>query len=83
MISIQESHIQISRFAPSRNDRHHRQYCRIEPSHRLAALEFRRFGLVLPFGAANNNFSTTNKFLFSSEGRWLQSDMADPMDSWK
>lgn len=71
------------RFEPSRVDRHHRDYCRMEPSHRLASLEFRRFGLVYPFGAANNHFNSTNTFLFSSDGRWLQSDMATPLLSWK
>jgi len=71
------------KFEPSRVDRHHRGYCRLEPSHRLASLEFRRFGLVLPFGAANNMFNSPNTFLFSSEGRWLQNDMDTPLDSWK
>ena len=55
----------------------------MEPSHRLACLEFRRFGLVLPFGAANNWFNTPNRTLFSPAGRWLQNDLADPLDSWE
>jgi hypothetical protein len=71
------------RFEPSRIDRHHRRYCRLQPSHRLSELEFRRFCLVLPFGAANNNFSTPNKFLFSPKGEWLQDDLASPLGSWK
>ncbi|KDQ51326.1 hypothetical protein JAAARDRAFT_185086 [Jaapia argillacea MUCL 33604] len=70
------------RFAPSRQDRHHRHYCRLEPSHRLACLEFRRFGLLLPFGALNSQFNTPNNFLFSPGGRWLQDDLADPLESW-
>jgi len=45
-------------------------------------MEFRRFGLVLPFGARNNHFNTTNKFLFSPQGKWLQDDLADPLESW-
>ncbi|KDQ51336.1 hypothetical protein JAAARDRAFT_211116 [Jaapia argillacea MUCL 33604] len=72
----------LSRFAPSRQDRHHRHYCRLEPSHRLAYLEFRRFGLLLPFGALNSQFNTPNNSLFSPDGRWLQDDLADPLDSW-
>ena len=71
------------RFEPTREDKHHRGYCCLKPSHRLASLEFRRFGILLPFGAANNNFNTPNKFLFSPSGRWLQDDMATPLDSWK
>ncbi|KIM76000.1 hypothetical protein PILCRDRAFT_78276 [Piloderma croceum F 1598] len=71
------------KFEPSRIDRHHCAYCRLEPSHRLASLEFRRFGIVLPFGAANNLFNSTNTFLFSAQGRWLQDDMATPLESWK
>lgn len=70
------------RFEPTREDRHHRGYCRLKPSHRLASLEFRRFGIVLPFGAANNHFNTPNKYLFSSSGRWLQDDLATPLESW-
>ncbi|KAF8891944.1 hypothetical protein CPB84DRAFT_1368633 [Gymnopilus junonius] len=70
------------RFEPTRQDRHHRTYCRLQPSHRLAFLEYRRFGIVLPFGAANNNFNTPNKFLFSPDGQWLQDDMASPLESW-
>ncbi|KZP28089.1 hypothetical protein FIBSPDRAFT_917742 [Athelia psychrophila] len=70
------------RFEPSRKDRHDRRYTRLEPSHRFGALEYRRFGIVLPFGAGNNRFSTPNKFLFSPGGRWLQSDLADPLDGW-
>ncbi|KAH8089940.1 hypothetical protein BXZ70DRAFT_899118 [Cristinia sonorae] len=70
------------RFEPSRVDRHHRRYGRLEPSHRLASLEFRRFGLVLPFGARNDRFNTPNRYLFSPEGQWLQDDLADPLESW-
>ncbi|CAL1708496.1 unnamed protein product [Somion occarium] len=70
------------RFAPSRVDRHHRWYGRLEPSHRLACLEYRRFGLVLPFGAKNDHFNMPNRTLFSSDGCWLQNDLANPLDGW-
>ncbi|KAJ6576027.1 hypothetical protein DFH09DRAFT_980979 [Mycena vulgaris] len=70
------------RFAENRVDRYHREYCRLEPSHRLSSLEFRRFVLLLPFGAPNNYFSTPNRFLFSPAGKWMQGDMANPLDSW-
>ncbi|KDQ11254.1 hypothetical protein BOTBODRAFT_463500 [Botryobasidium botryosum FD-172 SS1] len=71
------------RFAPSRRDFLHRHYCRLEPSHRLAFLEFRRFGLVLPFGAENGHFNTPNRLLFSPSCEWLQTDHANPLDSWE
>ncbi|KAF9465943.1 hypothetical protein BDZ94DRAFT_1306669 [Collybia nuda] len=69
------------RFAPSRVDRYHRRYCTMEPSHRLAALEFRRFNLVLPYGARNDHFSYPNRSLFSPKGKWLQNDLATPLGS--
>ncbi|KDQ11252.1 hypothetical protein BOTBODRAFT_57568 [Botryobasidium botryosum FD-172 SS1] len=81
-ISEANQEINRVRFAPSRQDRHHRQYCRLEPSHRLAFLEYRRFGLVLPFGARNDHFSHPNQLLFSSECEWLQDDLANPLESW-
>lgn len=55
----------------------------MEPSHRLSAQEFRRFGLVLPFGARNDHFNYPNQYLFSPEGKWLQDDLATPLDSWE
>ncbi|KAF8891945.1 hypothetical protein CPB84DRAFT_1783894 [Gymnopilus junonius] len=69
------------RFEPTRVDRHHRIYCRLEPSHRLSFLEYRRFGIVFPFGAPHS-MSAPNKFLFSPDGQWLQDDMASPLESW-
>ncbi|KAA1477214.1 hypothetical protein DENSPDRAFT_828525 [Dentipellis sp. KUC8613] len=74
--------MQNMRFAPSRVDLHHRYYCRLKPSNRLAVHQFRRFGLVLPFGARNNEFNRPNRFLFSPDGRWLQNDHASPLESW-
>ncbi|KAF9543454.1 hypothetical protein CPC08DRAFT_824152 [Agrocybe pediades] len=73
----------IFRFEPVRRDKHDRKYLRLNPSHRLSFLEYRRFGIVLPFGAANNNFNSANHFLFSPEGRWLQDDHASPLQSWR
>ncbi|GJE94082.1 zf-MYND and DUF4470 domain-containing protein [Phanerochaete sordida] len=70
------------RFHPLRHDLHHHRYVRCEPAHRLALLKYRRCGLVLPFGAHNARFNTPNRFLFSPDGRWLQSDTADPLDCW-
>jgi hypothetical protein len=49
----------------------------------MALLEHRRFGLVYPFGAPNYHFNTPNRTLFSHKGEWLQSDHADPLESWE
>ncbi|KAI0309236.1 hypothetical protein OF83DRAFT_1072357, partial [Amylostereum chailletii] len=70
------------RFSEARVDLHHRLYCRLEPSHRLSHLEFRRFGLTLPFSAQNAWFNSPNRSLFSPEGRYMQGDLANPLDSW-
>ncbi|GJE90137.1 zf-MYND and DUF4470 domain-containing protein [Phanerochaete sordida] len=70
------------RFDPARIDLRHRQWARCEGSHRLALLEYHRFGLVLPFGGHNAKFNSPNRFLFSPLGEWLQSDGANPLHSW-
>ncbi|KDQ54024.1 hypothetical protein JAAARDRAFT_38617 [Jaapia argillacea MUCL 33604] len=70
------------RFASSSRDRLHRLYSGLESSHRLAFQEYHRSGLVLPFGAFNAHFNTPNRLLFSSEGRRLQNEHVDPLDSW-
>jgi hypothetical protein len=71
------------RTAPSREDFRERMYARLRPSHRVAFLEYRRFGIVLPFGAINSHFNTPNLSMFSREGNWLQTDYADPLEGWK
>ncbi|KIK98607.1 hypothetical protein PAXRUDRAFT_133868 [Paxillus rubicundulus Ve08.2h10] len=70
------------RTAPTRLDYRDRMYMGLKPSHRLAFLGFRRFGVVLPFGAANAHFNAPNPSLFSLSGEWLQTDYADPLESW-
>ncbi|KAJ8587573.1 hypothetical protein M405DRAFT_863636 [Rhizopogon salebrosus TDB-379] len=70
------------RTASSRGDLRDRMYARLRPSHRLAFQEFRRFGIVLPFGAVNAHFNAPNGSLFSPEGKWLQTDYADPLEGW-
>ena len=71
------------RLSPSRADLRDQQYADLRPSHRVAFQKFRRFGLVLPFGAVNVHFNTPNLSLFSSDGEWLQSDFADPLDGYE
>lgn len=70
------------RQAPSRRDFMDRKYLRLKPSHRVALQEFRRFGIVLPFGAPNSHFNTPNGTLFSEDGRWMLRDFADPLEGW-
>jgi len=68
------------RNAPHREDFTQRMYSSLRPSHRLAFWEFRRFGLVLPFGALNAHFNAPNVTLFSADsGKWLQTDHTDPL----
>ncbi|KAH0826539.1 hypothetical protein J3R83DRAFT_4892 [Lanmaoa asiatica] len=69
------------RKAPSRADFRDRMYMGLKPSHRLAFLEYRRFGIILPFGALNAHCNVPNPSLFS-DGMWLQTDFADPLESW-
>jgi len=71
------------RTAPSRRDFRERMYARLKPSHRVAFQEFRRFGIVLPFGAPNSHFNVPNPSLFSPEGKWLQTDFSDPLKGWE
>ncbi|KAH8096789.1 hypothetical protein BXZ70DRAFT_315700 [Cristinia sonorae] len=68
--------------APAREDFLHRKYVDIEPSHRLAYDQFRRFGVLLPFGAPSAHFNQPNQFLFSPECEWYQDDGVDPFKSW-
>ncbi|CCL98311.1 uncharacterized protein FIBRA_00305 [Fibroporia radiculosa] len=71
-----------SRVINANEDRLHRSYWQLEPSHRLAFHEFRGFGLLLPFGAANSDFNHPNRLLFSPQGNWLQSDKQNPLNGW-
>jgi hypothetical protein len=71
------------RNAPSRRDYRDRMYARLKPSHRVAFQEYRRFGIVLPFGAINAHFNRPNPSLFSPQGKWLQTDYADPLEGWE
>ena len=71
------------RAAPSQRDFRERMYLSLRPSHRVAFQEFRRFGIVLPFGAPNAHFNVSNSSLFSPEGKWLQTDFADPLEGWE
>ncbi|KIP04172.1 hypothetical protein PHLGIDRAFT_93808 [Phlebiopsis gigantea 11061_1 CR5-6] len=70
------------RLPPSRKDLRHRHYLPLEPSHRVANLEYMRTGILLPFGAHNVYFNEPNRSLFSPKGEWLQRDFDDPIKCW-
>ncbi|KAF6752084.1 hypothetical protein DFP72DRAFT_906060 [Ephemerocybe angulata] len=67
---------------PSRKDATDWMYAGLKPSHRASVQQYRRMGLVLPFGAVHAHFNATNVSLFSPEGIWLQHDSADPIHGW-
>lgn len=71
------------RNAPSRKDYRDRMYAGLKPAHRVAYQEYRRFGIILPFGSVNAHFNVPNQSLFSPSGKWLQTDYADPLGGWK
>lgn len=68
-----------ARTAPSPQDYRDRLYAGLKTSHRVAFHNYRRFGIVLPFGALNAHFNVPNRSLFSLTGSWLQTDYADPL----
>ena len=84
-ISIDDAQEEYDRVrnAPVRGDLRDRMYARLNPSHRVAFQEYRRFGIVLPFGAMNAHFNSPNLSLFSPDGKWLQTDYADPLEGWE
>lgn len=69
--------------AHSRRDYRDRMYARLRPSHRVAVQEYRRSGIVLPFGAPSFHFDCPNVSQFSPNGRWLQDDFSHPLDGWE
>ncbi|KJA20456.1 hypothetical protein HYPSUDRAFT_43147 [Hypholoma sublateritium FD-334 SS-4] len=71
------------RKAPEREDFRDRMYAGLRPSHRVAFQKYRRFGIVLPFGAINAHFNAANHSLFSFDAQWLQTDFADPLGGWE
>ncbi|TFK25256.1 hypothetical protein FA15DRAFT_590857 [Coprinopsis marcescibilis] len=70
------------RTAYSRRDFRDRIYSGLRPSHRAAVQKYQQLGIILPFGALDDEFDCANSSLFSLDGRWLQSDFADPLEGW-
>jgi len=71
------------RTARSRGDFRDRMYAKLKPSHRVAFQVYRRFGILLPFGAVNAHFNCPNLSLFSLDKKWWQTDHADPLEGWE
>lgn len=68
---------------PSRVDFFSRMYGPLRPSHRVAFQEYRRTGVIMPFGANIEHFTEPNPSLFrSSDKRWGGIDTADPLHGW-
>jgi hypothetical protein len=84
-ISVRAAQAEYNRVrqAPWRRDHRDRMYCQLRPSHRVAFHRFRHHGIVLPFGAPNAHFNAPNPSLFTFDGKWLQTDFADPLEGWK
>ena len=84
-ISVRDAQDEYARVrnAPSRRDFRDRMYIGLRPSHRVAFQEYRRSGIILPFGAATAQFNCPNRSLFSPSGKWLQTDYADPLEGWE
>lgn len=65
-----------------RRDYFSKIYYNLRPSHRVGLQEYRRTGVVLPFGADLSRFSEPNSSLFFSCGCWFQSDTVNPLHGW-
>ncbi|KAK7436427.1 hypothetical protein VKT23_019139 [Stygiomarasmius scandens] len=68
--------------APERIDYIDRIYFGLEPSHRLAFLEWRRFGLLYPFGGYNTYLNTPNPLLFGPNRKVCLQDNFCPLEGW-
>ncbi|ESK91309.1 hypothetical protein Moror_2823 [Moniliophthora roreri MCA 2997] len=68
--------------APERVDYRDRFYARLKPSHRVAIQEYRRFGLLMPFGAPNAHLNRPNPSLITPTGQLWLNDSASPLEGW-
>ncbi|ESK89124.1 hypothetical protein Moror_5297 [Moniliophthora roreri MCA 2997] len=69
--------------APERVDYRDRVYARLKPSHRVAIQEWRRFGLLMPFGAPNAHLNRPNPSLITPTGHLWLNDSANPLEGWE
>ncbi|ESK84859.1 hypothetical protein Moror_14953 [Moniliophthora roreri MCA 2997] len=68
---------------PERIDYRERFYAGLKPSHRVAMEQWRRFGLLLPFSAANADFNIANPSLITPGGQLWMNDCASPLEGWE
>ncbi|KAI9163503.1 hypothetical protein HJFPF1_05120 [Paramyrothecium foliicola] len=54
----------------------------LQPSQRVAYLQFRNDGLLLPFGFSRHDFHVPNPTLYSDGESWPLGDDADPRHAW-
>jgi hypothetical protein len=87
-----ESHLSIEdirkeydrvRNTPTRHANRERKYARLRPAHRVAFQKYRRSGILLPFGEVDARFNKPNYSLFEPDGKWWQTDYADPLMGWE
>ena len=55
----------------------------MEPHHRLCVLDWRRRGVVLPYGATHDNMTFPNRWLFTETGILCFRDSASPLSGWE
>ncbi|KAK7937625.1 uncharacterized protein PG986_014493 [Apiospora aurea] len=68
--------------ADSRKDYRNRNLLLHPPPHRIAIYQFRKYGLLLPFGSSRLAFQEPNPTFFQTAGTWPMKDNADPLHGW-
>ncbi|THV03786.1 hypothetical protein K435DRAFT_962274 [Dendrothele bispora CBS 962.96] len=68
--------------APERVDYRDRYYWGLEGSHRVAYQEWRKFGIVNPFGGFSAHLNRPNSWLFGPDHRLYLNDSASPFQGW-
>jgi hypothetical protein len=69
--------------APNRIDYRHRYLARLKPAHRASFMQWRQFGILLPFGAPNAHLNLPNKFIFGPNNKLLMNDSSSPLEGWR
>ncbi|KAJ6568381.1 hypothetical protein DFH09DRAFT_1467346 [Mycena vulgaris] len=67
---------------PTRVDYVDRHLSSLEPGHRVSFARFRRTGVLASFTTDVSHFTEPNRLIFSSEGKWLSMDNANPLFGW-
>ncbi|KAH7111343.1 hypothetical protein B0J11DRAFT_412301, partial [Dendryphion nanum] len=59
-----------------------RNIYKMSPGRRAGAIDFRKHGILLPFGASRKDFTTPNPTFFDGQNSWPMMDDADPLNGW-